>query len=99
MRLLIHYYIKKVERYWPDYEIFPCAASNTIIDKCLQYFFFKDRQNTWFINSSASDYIPFVSSAREIFAEKFNGSDMSLPDQHNTEWILDNLKQRCSEYL
>jgi hypothetical protein len=83
--------------YWPKYEIFLCASSNTIIDKCLQYFFFKDRRNTWFINSSASDYIPFVSSAREIFAEKFNGSDMSLPVQHNTEWILDNLKKRCSK--
>jgi hypothetical protein len=83
--------------YWPKYDIFPCTSSNTIIDKCLQYFFFKDRQNTWFINSSASDYIPFISSAREIFAEKFNGSDMSLPDQHNTEWILNNLKQRCSK--
>jgi hypothetical protein len=82
--------------YWPKYEIFPCAASNTIIDKCLQYFFFKDRQNTWFINSSTSDYIPFVSSAREIFAEKFNGSDMTSPDQHNTDWILENLKQRCA---
>ena len=84
-------------RYWPDYEIFPCAASNTIIDKCLQYFYFKDRQNTWFINSSASDYIPFVSSAREIFAEKFIGSNMSSPDEHNTEWILNNLRQRCSD--
>jgi hypothetical protein len=85
------------EKYWPDYEIFPCTTSNTIIDKCLQYFFFKDRQHTWFINSSASDYIPFVSSAREIFAEKFVGSDMSSPDQHNIEWILANLKQRCSD--
>ncbi|CAF3702049.1 unnamed protein product [Adineta steineri] len=81
--------------YWPDYEIFPCTASTTIMDKCLQYFFFKNRHNTWFINSSASDYIPFVNSAREIFAEKFNGSNMNLPNQHNTEWILKNLKQRC----
>ncbi|CAF4694830.1 unnamed protein product [Rotaria sp. Silwood1] len=82
--------------YWLDYEIFPCTTSNTILDKCLQYFFFKDRKNTWFINSSLSDYIPFVSSAREIFAEKFIGSNMIYPHQHNTEWILDNLKQRCS---
>ncbi|CAF3814399.1 unnamed protein product [Rotaria sordida] len=81
--------------YWPDYEIFPSTTSNTILDKCLQYFFFKDRKNTWFINSSSSDYIPFVSLAREIFAEKFNGSNMNYPDQHNTKWILENLKQRC----
>ncbi|CAM4739689.1 unnamed protein product [Rotaria magnacalcarata] len=82
--------------YWPDYEIFPCTTSNTIMDKCLHYFFFKDRKNTWFINSSSSDYIPFVSSAREIFAKNFIGSNMKIPDQHNTEWILDNLKQQCS---
>ncbi|CAF3426644.1 unnamed protein product [Rotaria socialis] len=82
--------------YWPDYEIFPCTTSNTIIDKCFHYFFFKDRKNTWFINSSSCDYIPFVSSAREIFAKKFIGSNMKIPDQHNTEWILDNLKQQCS---
>jgi len=93
LNTLLH---QESEIYWPDYEIFPCNASNTIIDKCLQYFFFKDRQNTWFLNSSASDYIPFVNSAQEIFAEKFNGSDMSIPDQDNTEWILDNLKKRCS---
>jgi hypothetical protein len=58
-------------------------------------FFFKDRHNTWFLNSSSSNYIPFVKSAREIFVKKFNGSNMSSPDQHNTEWILDNLKNRC----
>jgi len=92
LNILLH---QESKIYWPKYEIFPCVSSNAIIDKCLQYFYFKDRQNTWFINSSASDYIPFVSSAREIFAERFNGSDMNLPQQHNTEWILDNLKQRC----
>ncbi|CAF3462508.1 unnamed protein product [Rotaria sp. Silwood1] len=85
--------------YWLDYEIFPCTTSNTILDKCLQYFFFKDRKNTWFINSSLSDYIPFVSSAREIFAEKFIGSNMIYPHQHNTEWILDNLKQRYVDFI
>jgi hypothetical protein len=26
--------------YWPDYQIFLCTASNTIIEKYLQYFFF-----------------------------------------------------------
>ncbi|UJR30281.1 hypothetical protein I4U23_017819 [Adineta vaga] len=83
------------EKYWPDYEIFPCTASQTIIDKCFQYFYFQDRHNTWFINSSGSDYIPFVNSAREIFAEKFCGANMSSPDQHREEWILKNLKKRC----
>lgn len=82
--------------FWPNYEVFPCINSSTIIDKCLQYFFFKDRKNTWFINSSASDYIPFVKSAREIFAEKFIGSHMTHPNQHNTEWISNDLKQHCS---
>jgi hypothetical protein len=93
LNTLLH---EESRKHWPDYEIFPCTASNTIVNKCLQYFFFKDRRNTWFINSSASDYIPFVSSAREIFAEKFIGSDMSSPDQHCTEWILNNLQQHCS---
>ena len=81
--------------YWPNYDIFPCTMSNTIIDKCLQYFFFNDRQNTWFINSSPLDYIPFVSAARTIFAEKFIGSDMRSPEQHNTGWILNNLRRHC----
>lgn len=81
--------------YWPNYDIFPCANSNNIIDKCLQYFFFRNRQNTWFINSSSSDYIPFISSAREIFADKFIGSRMKLPSEHNTEWILNELRQHC----
>ena len=83
--------------YWPEYEIFPCNGSTTIVDKCLQYFFFRDRQNTWFINSSASDYIPFVHSARGIFAERFIGSTMPSPEQHNTEWILRDLIKRCSK--
>lgn len=82
--------------YWPNYDIFPCFNSNTIIDKCLQYFYFKNRHNTWLINSSSSDYIPFISSAREIFAEKFVGSHMTLPSQHNTTWILNELIERCS---
>ena len=86
---------KESKLYWPNYDIFPCTSSNTIINKCLQYFFFDDRQNTWFINSSALDYIPFVSAAREIFAEKFVGSHMSSPEQHNTKWILHDLQERC----
>lgn len=83
-------------KYWPDYEIYPCKSSNTIMDKFLHYFFFKNRKNTWFINSSSSDYIPFVNSAREIFAEKFIGSNMRFPHQHNTMWILNSLTQHCS---
>ena len=81
---------------WPNYDIFPCISSITIIDKCLQYFYFKNRDNTWFINSSLSDYIPYVNSAREIFANKFIGSDMQHPSEHNTEWIYRNLRKHCS---
>lgn len=83
--------------YWPEYEIFPCTGSSTIVDKCLQYFFFRERENTWFINSSASDYIPFVHSARGIFAERFIGSTMLSPEQHNTQWILRDLIERCAK--
>jgi hypothetical protein len=45
------------------------------------------------LSSNASDYIPFINSAKEIFAEKFSESDMNIPDQYNTEWILDSLKK------
>ena len=83
-------------KYWPDYQIFPSTGSATIVDKCLQYFFFRDRGKIWFINSSASDYIPYVHAARGIFAERFIGSTMSSPEQHNTEWILKSLIERCA---
>ncbi|CAF1616495.1 unnamed protein product [Adineta ricciae] len=86
---------KERNKYWPNYEIFPCTASQNIIDKCLQYFYAKDRHNTWFVNSSYSDYIPFVNSAREIFETRFDGARMTSPDDHTTEWILKDLRQRC----
>lgn len=76
---------EECEKYWPDYQFYPSTDTQSIFDTCLQYFFFHNRDNTWFINSSASDYIPFVHSAREIFANKFIGSKMTSPDEHNKD--------------
>jgi hypothetical protein len=84
------------QKYWKDYVLFPLTSTSSGIEKCLYFFYFNDRNNTYFINSSGSDYIPFVNLARQIFSnDKFIGSSMTNPDDHNTEWILSKLIEQC----
>jgi len=84
-------------KYWENYDLFPSTTSTGVIEKCLHYFYFRDRNNTYFINSSGSDYIPFVHLAQQIFSnDKFVGSPMLNPDDFNTEWILTKLIEQCT---
>jgi len=84
-------------KYWNNYDLFPSTTSTGVIEKCLHYFYFRDRNNTYFINSSGSDYIPFVHLAQQIFSnDKFIGSPMTNPDDFNTEWILEKLIEQCT---
>jgi len=83
-------------KYWKNYDLFPSTTSKGVIEQCLLYFYFLNRNNTFFINSSGSDYIPFVHLAQQIFHDdKFFGSPMTNPDDHNTEWILKKLIEQC----
>jgi hypothetical protein len=84
-------------KYWNNYDLFRSTTSTGVIEKCLHYFYFHDRNNTYFINSSGSDYIPFVHLAQQIFSnDKFIGSPMTNPDDFNTEWILEKLIEQCT---
>ncbi|CAF1334285.1 unnamed protein product [Adineta ricciae] len=83
------------KKYWKNYELYPSTASKDVLNQCYQYFYFRDRDNTYFINSSGCDYIPFVHLAQKIFHENFIGSSMTDPDDFNTEWILARLVQEC----
>ncbi|CAF2760765.1 unnamed protein product [Rotaria sp. Silwood2] len=83
-------------KYWINYDLFPFTTNN-IIEQCLNYFYFHDRQNTFFINSSGCDYILYVDLARHIFLnDKFIGSPMTNTEDHNTTWILNKLQEQCS---
>lgn len=82
---------EQAKHFWPDYEIFFSHSSIIIISTCYHHFILRDPLNTWFVQSSASDYIPFVHLAREIFGERFIGSNMTDPSQHTS----DNIKQHC----
>ena len=91
---------EEAQKYWKNYEIFPSTTSIGVVEKCLTYFYFRGRNNTFFINSSGSDYIPFVRLAQQIFPiQKFVGSPMTDPDDHNTEWILKKLRDQCANIL
>jgi hypothetical protein len=84
-------------KYWKNYDLFLSTTSTGVIEKCLHYFYFHDRNNTYFINSSGCDYIPFVDLAQQIFSnDKFIGSSMKNPDDFNTEWILEKLIEQCT---
>jgi hypothetical protein len=88
---------EEASKYWKDYELFSSTSTIGVIEKCLHFFYFHDRNNTYFINSSGSDYIPFVNLARKIFFNnKFIGSSMINPDDHNTESILSKLIEQCT---
>lgn len=91
---------EEAQKYWKNHEIFPSTTSIGVVEKCLTYFYFRDRNNIFFINSSGSDYIPFVRLAQQIFpSQKFVGSPMTDPDDHNTEWILKKLTDQCANIL
>lgn len=88
---------EEADKYWKNYELFPSTSTTSVIEKCLHFFYFRDRNNTYFINSSGSDYIPFVHLAQKIFDNnKFIGSPMTNPDDHNTKWILTKLIEQCT---